>query len=501
MGPEMSLSGRIPGGLYYYFLRSLMTISASPLFIYHVHTFLGLLSLSAIYIYLAKYFGTVSALLSGLFFATTPALVILLTELWNPSFIPLPATIIALLTCQIFSRRGKNSIIWIFVVAALGLQFHFNLLLLGAVTLSIVGATKYRGSYRQWVIGGFLFILIFVPYLIDEFSNDFSNSLAIFQNPTPGDSEIKLVSVFSAINRFNDAVFSFRFFYLFESNNIFSLNFFSEIINIGLLYSFEIGVFVISMLNLLIMLIDRSGKKDHHLKPAITRDGLLIVPAVASLAWVILFHHRLETLVIFGILGAGLVWAERTSSSRSVTINILGPAILSPALLLAVLIYIAPLLLLQRDNTYYIIAITPMVAILLGIVTSSLTHVILKAKIGKLAQMAAMSSVFGAWGIILVGNIDTINDNATSLSERIKEIGYKAFNRKLGLVDEAFSLGPNEIKNRVASLVRGQRSGKFEIPHKLSEYGPTGGIDYLLLQTKHEYDVPGHSTRLNGINT
>lgn len=151
----------------------------------------NLVSVALCYAFSRRFFGVRVALVATLLYAVSPWAVSFSRMIWNPTMLPLFST--CALGCLIayLTEQKPGWLIGSFLALAGVVQLHWaSVVLLGVVGLC--GLVFHR-RLKVWplVIGGAVFALTFIPYLIYERSVGFQNTAALLQ-AEDGEAQISL---------------------------------------------------------------------------------------------------------------------------------------------------------------------------------------------------------------------------------------------------------------------------------------------------------------------
>lgn len=184
IGPPTSISadGRcfFQGPAMYYLLAPVMAvfnwqvIAGSYYFIS-----LNLISLILIYFSTKKFFGQKAGLIAAASFALFPETVFHSKFVWNPNFLPLISSLIISLLADLWPMQPKLKILLIGLLLGLGLQFHYQILVLSLVLIACL-TFKSKAKLQTIFILAAGFIAGYLPIIIFELRNNFYNLKTIY---------------------------------------------------------------------------------------------------------------------------------------------------------------------------------------------------------------------------------------------------------------------------------------------------------------------------------
>ncbi len=167
-GAEMHQGGRTPGGFFYYLLWLITRFGESPTFVYRFMTGMEILSLF-IFAYSIKIITDYwHALIAVGFYSICVMRDGVFDSLWNPSFIPLFASMIFYFSIRVLCFGKYQSLPWIALIAALGAQIHLSLLYPLIITIAFCFIYKKINEIRLYIYTIFCLIIPFLPFLYGE---------------------------------------------------------------------------------------------------------------------------------------------------------------------------------------------------------------------------------------------------------------------------------------------------------------------------------------------
>lgn len=190
IGPPASIKSTISREFYhgpatYYLLLPPIIMDGEPLTASFYFIFLNLLTLLIIFYITNKKFGFRSAILASFFFTTFPQLVTYTRFVWNPNFLPLLSSLVLLILLSLNKNWPWGYWLLLGVILGIGLQFHYQAILLIFLCLSWLITKKIKLSKFNFICIGFL--IGFSPLIIFELRHNFYNLntlLLIFKTGT-----------------------------------------------------------------------------------------------------------------------------------------------------------------------------------------------------------------------------------------------------------------------------------------------------------------------------
>ena len=205
LGPRTSVGEFHHGAFYYFLLAPAAALSnADPV---AVTTFLALLGIGAVALtwWLARAIaggaagstpgsGSMAGFLAGLLLAVSPAAIAESTFIWNPN--PIGFFAVAALASAWRARSGGSGAWWSVALgcAAAVAQLHvlgvvFLVAIIAIALLALRGA-RPRAAFAGLVGGVLLMLLLFVPLLVHEITNDFLETRRVLDYIGGGDDPI-----------------------------------------------------------------------------------------------------------------------------------------------------------------------------------------------------------------------------------------------------------------------------------------------------------------------
>lgn len=228
---------RVPGGAYYIFYTLFYKLSGESLLGARIINFIfNLLIISIFLFWLYKKFGffilgfiTPLILCNGYF-------IIAITDFWNPNYTLIFSFIFFIFLFEYIDdteedSKRKNiirfSAVLVFPILAIMAQGHFFTFFSIIPTVILYLIIKYKRTLKYivfWSIGVFISFLEYLPYLISEFNNNFSN-LKMVLNLSSGFRRFLFPQVYALLlfptneisNFFGTTIHSIVFFW--ENNN------------------------------------------------------------------------------------------------------------------------------------------------------------------------------------------------------------------------------------------------------------------------------------------
>lgn len=228
---------RVPGGAYYIFYTLFYKLAGESLLSARIINFIfNLLIISIFLFWLYKKFGffivgfiTPLILCNGYF-------IIAITDFWNPNLSLIFSFIFFIFLFEYIDNieedsKRKNiirfSAVLVFPILAIIAQGHFFTFFSIIPTVILYLIIKYKRTLKYivfWIIGVFISFLEYLPYLISEFNNDFSN-LKMVLNLSSSFSRLSFPQIYALLlfptneisNFFGTTIHSIIFFW--ENNN------------------------------------------------------------------------------------------------------------------------------------------------------------------------------------------------------------------------------------------------------------------------------------------
>ncbi len=159
---------------YYIFLLVPILANGNPLFGSMVVVGINFLGLAFLFLAIKNKFGVYFGLLGATLFAVFPELVYYTKFIWNPNFLPFVASLLIFLLHGMQKTNLKIKLFLIGLFLALGLQFHYQfLLIIIPVCVYLLIITKQKIMFLIFMTLGFL--IGYLPVIWFELRNDFYN--------------------------------------------------------------------------------------------------------------------------------------------------------------------------------------------------------------------------------------------------------------------------------------------------------------------------------------
>jgi hypothetical protein len=195
LGPPTSIGNFHHGAFYYYLLAPVAAISGTnPVALESAIALMGIAAVAVTWWLARAIAGPLAGLIAGLLLAVSPAGISESTFLWNPNPIPLFAAVS--LAAAWHAHRTGRARWWVLAIACAGVVFQLHVLGVVfippviALLVADVRAARRGGNgseasrlVQAGVAGVVVIALLFVPLLIHELQNDWSetrNAIAYF---------------------------------------------------------------------------------------------------------------------------------------------------------------------------------------------------------------------------------------------------------------------------------------------------------------------------------
>lgn len=180
LGSPALNQGNVPGPLWTLMVAVLYLLGGSSA----QGAVFGMVVLNSLAIYIVyklacAFFPGRYALLSTLLFATSPWAIYYAAGLYNPNPLVLLGALLFLSLWHTTQTDDAKSVFWVCLLAAAIPQFHMIGIFYLPVILLILFLGSSKISRRWFVIGALAGTLLYLPYLIGDFLNDWQNTRAI----------------------------------------------------------------------------------------------------------------------------------------------------------------------------------------------------------------------------------------------------------------------------------------------------------------------------------
>lgn len=181
-GPKVSV-GNFHLAPFFYQLHYFVSLLSGhqPLAMAWFITFLESTTPVIFYLILQRFIRKKFALLISLLYALSPLITIFSTFSWNPNLIPLLSLLSLFFAIKLFETNKKKYILFFSLVLSLTVHLHYQSFVLFPFYLYVMvrSLLKDRKNIIYWLFGILFFIILLLPYLFAELSNDFSNTINI----------------------------------------------------------------------------------------------------------------------------------------------------------------------------------------------------------------------------------------------------------------------------------------------------------------------------------
>lgn len=178
LGPKASVGNFFLPPFWYYLMSVVYFISDSPVAQAFMVALISALTTVAIFFFMTKFFDLWSAVFASLIYAASHFSIEHSRFAWNPNPIPF-FIVLSLIGLYYFLYKKKDSG---FIVAAissnLALQLHYQ----GSIIFLFIFfyvIYKRRLSWRLFILYSFINIVLFLPFFVYEFTNNFKNTQGI----------------------------------------------------------------------------------------------------------------------------------------------------------------------------------------------------------------------------------------------------------------------------------------------------------------------------------
>lgn len=179
---------RVPGGAYYIFYTLFYKMGHESLFAARViNLIFNLIIISIFLFWVFKKFGFFIMSIMSSFILCNGYFIAAIGDFWNPNLTLIFSFILFILLYEYSGSNNENiikaSAVFIFPVLAIMAQGHFVTFFSMIPTLIIYLIIRHKKTFKYfiyWTLGVFISFLEYLPYLISEMKNGFSNTNLIF---------------------------------------------------------------------------------------------------------------------------------------------------------------------------------------------------------------------------------------------------------------------------------------------------------------------------------
>lgn len=182
-GPTVS-TGQKPGPFYYYLIAPVLLLTRfAPESGGVFFSLLGVLATFIIYIVLRRLTNEHIALGTSALFATSPIVVVLSRNMWNPTAIPFFVIILFFVLWRLREKNDTRMIILAGVICGSLMQLHYSNIFttLASFVFVLFWAVKSKPRTKSLVISVFYFtagfFFVMLPFLIYEYNHEFRDIL------------------------------------------------------------------------------------------------------------------------------------------------------------------------------------------------------------------------------------------------------------------------------------------------------------------------------------
>lgn len=207
LGPMASFTGFALGPLYYLLMAGGYLLSVgNPVSSAYLVALSNIAAIAMLFWFMNKVFGLRPAFFSTSLFALSFRAVVYSRWSWNPN--PLPLFAVLLLVCLYYLARGRRfQCLWVmgvFACLSAMLQLHATAIIFVPILLAWFIIVRPRGiPWYSWFAGAAVFELLYLPILIYDFQNSWSNAQgtlrAALEVAYIPDKWAKLIDVFRQI--------------------------------------------------------------------------------------------------------------------------------------------------------------------------------------------------------------------------------------------------------------------------------------------------------------
>ena len=176
-------SPKVPGGIYYIFYTLFYKLGQENLFTSKIiNLIFNLIIISIFLFWFYKKFGIFITSIISAIFLLNPYLIMSITDFWNPNITSIFSLLLFIFIYEYIGGVSENikkiSATLIFPILALMAQGHFTVFFSMIPTLIIYLIARFSKTKKYilfWTLGVFISFLLYMPYLIHEINNNFSN--------------------------------------------------------------------------------------------------------------------------------------------------------------------------------------------------------------------------------------------------------------------------------------------------------------------------------------
>lgn len=174
---------RVPGGVYYIFYTLFYKLANENLVKARIINFIfNFIILSIFLIWIYKKFGIfITSIMSALVLCN-PYIILGVTDFWNPNITLIFSFLFFIFLFEYINNDNKKikqiSAIFIFPILAVMAQGHFVVFFSMVPTIIIYLIIRFKNTKQYilyWTIGVFISFLLYLPYLVSEIQNNFTN--------------------------------------------------------------------------------------------------------------------------------------------------------------------------------------------------------------------------------------------------------------------------------------------------------------------------------------
>jgi len=186
LGSPVLNQGNIPGPLWTLLIAVLYLLGGSSA----EGAVFGMVVLNSLAIYIVYKLASAFmpgryALLSTLLFATSPWAIYYTAGLYNPNPLVLLGGLLFLNLWRATHTDNSKAIFWVCLLAAAIPQFHMIGIFYLPVILLVLFLSTARINIRWFIFGALAGLLLYLPYLIGDYLNDWQNTRAILNGNSP----------------------------------------------------------------------------------------------------------------------------------------------------------------------------------------------------------------------------------------------------------------------------------------------------------------------------
>jgi len=174
LGPRVGWTEAYLGPLYFYLLAIPFSVAQDPIAGVAFVAFSHLLAVIALYRFATEFFGTRAALYACGFFAVFPLANFSSRLVWHAGLVP-PLVVLFVHALFRLIVKGRSTVVLLFVLLAVLTQLHLTAIALAGVGLAGVLAFRPRLQIAHVAVGAGIFAVLYLPYLIYEFTHQFQN--------------------------------------------------------------------------------------------------------------------------------------------------------------------------------------------------------------------------------------------------------------------------------------------------------------------------------------